>query len=466
MSLLPRSSRLAAAGALVAGGLLALGASPASATSVSNETDLRAAFADPLETSVVLTADVDLTDCAAGELLRAPAAAPITIAGGFTIRQTCAGERVISSGADPNGSLTVEQATIAGGRLTDASAATGGGIYWNGDVDLIGAVVTDNSAASPSGALGGGVFATGDLGVVGSSITRNVAGTSGAFGGLGGAFVANGTATITDTTVADNTAAGGSSFGATGGASFTNGTIVVQRSTFAGNVAESGGMGASGGNGGAIVTNGDVTIANSTFTANVAVGASSNNGGVGAAGDLTIVYSTFVGNSAASAANIQALADPSFSDDTIFATVLAAPQGGGGNCGAGSAAVSAGSNYSTDATCNLTATGDRQSQPAPALGPLAANGGPTATMLPAATSPLLDAIPAASCQAGPAAGLTTDQRGVGRPQGAGCDIGAVEVQAAPAPTTTTTTPGSPTTTTGGPSSPAATPVRATPRFTG
>jgi hypothetical protein len=460
--------RPALAAALLAGGVVTALASPASATDVSSEAQLRAAFANPVETSIVLMSDVELLDCVAGELLRAPASAPLTISGRFTIRQTCPGARVISGGANPNGGLTVDRATITGGNLSAAVSATGGGIFWNGDVDLVGATVVANTATSPSGALGGGVFATGDLDVVGSSITQNVAGTSGTFGGMGGAFVANGTARITDSTVANNTATGGSSFGGTGGASFGNGTIVVSRSTFAGNVAESGGGGASGGNGGAIVTNSAVTIASSTFTANVAVGANSSNGGVGAAGDLTIVYSTFVANSAATGANIQALASPTFSDDTIFATVLAAPQGGGGNCGTGSAAVSAGYNLATDASCNLTATGDRQSQPDPGLGGLAANGGPTATMLPSATSPLLDAIPTTSCQAGPAAGIAADQRGVARPQGAGCDIGAVEVVVTAPPSTTTTTAPAPTTTAPGaaPRSPAATPVSVTPRFAG
>lgn len=42
-------------------------------------------------------------------------------------------------------------------------------------------------------------------------------------------------------------------------------------------------------------------------------------------------------------------------------------------------------------------------------------------------SALIDAIPVASCQADGAAGITTDERGVARPQGPGCDIGAVEV---------------------------------------
>src|SRR5207248_1581837 len=66
----------------------------------------------------------------------------------------------------------------------------------------------------------------------------------------------------------------------------------------------------------------------------------------------------------------------------------------------------------------------------PLLGPLAANGGPTATMLPGAGSSVIDA--------GSAFALTTDQRGRARlfdfastpNAGDGSDIGAVEVQPA------------------------------------
>jgi hypothetical protein len=57
----------------------------------------------------------------------------------------------------------------------------------------------------------------------------------------------------------------------------------------------------------------------------------------------------------------------------------------------------------------------------PLLGALADNLGATSTMLPAAGSPAIDAGNDASCPA-------TDQRGVVRPQGAHCDIGAVERQ--------------------------------------
>jgi Ca2+-binding RTX toxin-like protein len=57
----------------------------------------------------------------------------------------------------------------------------------------------------------------------------------------------------------------------------------------------------------------------------------------------------------------------------------------------------------------------------PELGPLADNGGPTHTLLPAPTSPLGGLVPVASCT------VASDQRGVARPQGTACEPGAVEI---------------------------------------
>jgi hypothetical protein len=67
------------------------------------------------------------------------------------------------------------------------------------------------------------------------------------------------------------------------------------------------------------------------------------------------------------------------------------------------------------------------------LGTLADNGGPTQTIAPNVDSPLIDKIPPGVNGCGTS--VTTDQRGVPRPQGAGCDIGAVEVtgNAVPSP---------------------------------
>jgi hypothetical protein len=56
----------------------------------------------------------------------------------------------------------------------------------------------------------------------------------------------------------------------------------------------------------------------------------------------------------------------------------------------------------------------------PGLGPLAANGGPTKTLALLAGSPALNTVPTSACS------LTTDQRGVHRPQGPRCDSGAFE----------------------------------------
>jgi hypothetical protein len=85
--------------------------------------------------------------------------------------------------------------------------------------------------------------------------------------------------------------------------------------------------------------------------------------------------------------------------------------------------VDGGYNLDSDGSCDWSATGSISSGD-PKLGPLADNGGPTMTLLPAKGSDAIDAIPTgeANCSVD-----ATDQRAVSRPQGASCDIGAVEV---------------------------------------
>ena len=80
----------------------------------------------------------------------------------------------------------------------------------------------------------------------------------------------------------------------------------------------------------------------------------------------------------------------------------------------------------------------------PLLGPLADNGGPTFTHALLPGSPAIDAIPVADCTydddgnpGTPEVPLATDQRGVGRPQGVACDVGAFELEQ-PTPTPTPT----------------------------
>ena len=97
--------------------------------------------------------------------------------------------------------------------------------------------------------------------------------------------------------------------------------------------------------------------------------------------------------------------------------------GSGPNCyQAGSAfVISQGNNAQdgNDAECHFNGANGDKVNVDDKFTPLQDNGGPSDTLAPGAGSPLLDAGDGATCAA-------TDQRGLARPQGAGCDIGAVE----------------------------------------
>ena len=65
------------------------------------------------------------------------------------------------------------------------------------------------------------------------------------------------------------------------------------------------------------------------------------------------------------------------------------------------------------------------------LGELTDNGGPTKTHALGAGSVAIDVISVEDCVDTEGAPLTTDQRGVARPQGDSCDVGAFELKVAP-----------------------------------
>ncbi|MGH8984891.1 MAG: choice-of-anchor Q domain-containing protein [Acidimicrobiia bacterium] len=384
--------------ALLAGATLLLGIAPAGAVTVSDEAGLRAAFADAAETQIDLANDITLVDCSAGggDLERNSATALTINGNGFTITQTCAGERVMRQAG--TGALTVDGITLTGGTDT----GNGGGI----DTDTAPITVTN------------------------STISDNTAGGNG-----GGIAQTTGTITVTNSTISGNDAALNG-----GGIAQTSGTVTVTNSTISGNDGELNG-------GGIAQTSGTVTVTNSTISGNTA---GLNGGGIAqTGGSVTLVYVTLVQNGATLGNNINGPG----SDLSSFGSVVALAQAGAPNCGNLGSTTSNGFNFSDDATCGFTAGTDRQDAGDPGLGALADNGGPTPTQLPQTGSPLIDAIPATSCQADGASGITTDQRGVTRPQVGGCDIGAVEVEPAgpPAPA---------------PAPGAAVPVAAVARFTG
>ena len=120
---------------------------------------------------------------------------------------------------------------------------------------------------------------------------------------------------------------------------------------------------------------------------------------------------------------------------TAWASVITAPSAD--DCQLDAPTVSNGYNYSSDGSCGFgSGTGDVSDGADPLLGQARDNGDLVAateaggngavrpTMFPLNGSTLIDAIPAGSCSADPE--LDLDERGIDRPFGGGCDIGAIE----------------------------------------
>jgi hypothetical protein len=384
---------LSVVGGASAVALTTASSSASGVTPVTTESAFRTAWAN--DATVTLGANITLT-CfekslpGASEAVRNDVSGPGTLDGaGFTITQTCPNTRVLQI-AGTTGDMTIENVTITGGRAVfDTFSGNGGGGIQNtseGSLTVISSTFTDNHTCEG----GGGIENDSEtpLTVISSTFTNNAA-------DYGGAFTPyNATATVTNSTVTGNTAASGA-------------------------------------------------------------------GGIEAEGDLNLAYSTVVGNTMnpsltlpecasalgaktndahahlhkAAPAGDPANIDTGDSDGTFtsFGNIVANPIGGA-NCQVWDQHTSQGYNWSDDTSCMFdNATDKAATGNDPKLNPLGSWGGPTQTMLPltprygGVTSPVIDAIPLAACKTGIAAGVTTDQRGIVRPQLVGCDIGAVEV---------------------------------------
>jgi hypothetical protein len=218
-----------------------------------------------------------------------------------------------------------------------------------------------------------------------------------------GIFIEGGFVKMADSTVSNNTYTGLDSF---------EGSMDVSGSTFTGN-----GLGISDEGSGSTFTNDTISFnvgggisASNTSTAPITASTIANNGGPG-------------------------ISEGGFIDSTLRAgltvgsTIVA--NNAGGNCDISVGQpdsghfIDSGYNLESDAgkSCMFSAPKHDLVGVDPQLGALQGNGGPTRTMLPAAMSPVVNALPVST-------GLcpSTDQRHVSRPQGPACDIGAVERQ--------------------------------------
>jgi hypothetical protein len=341
---------------------------------------------------------------------------------------------------------TIIRSVITGNLAND----DGGGVYARrGGIQVYDSIVSGNLVDGSGGGLG----STGDILVVRSHLDGNTT------DGDGGAIYTDedGDVTVIDSTVSGSTADG------PGGAIFTlDGDVTIVNSTLSGNRADD--------RGGAISGEATVTVLDSTISRNLAVAhvgggiwargnlyvgnstisnnyAEAKGGGLHAAGVLTLVNSTVIDNIASVAANV-GVGERLVSFGSIIGPAKIDGNGGQAqptetNCDA-PLTTSLGYNVATDASCGLNEAGDVVGSPS-GLGPLRANGGRHETRLPRDDSPAVDRIPPVACGHAPLgealegeqhlrglvearrAMLAKDQRGVVRPQGGGCDAGAVEV---------------------------------------
>jgi hypothetical protein len=160
-----------------------------------------------------------------------------------------------------------------------------------------------------------------------------------------------------------------------------------------------------------------MTITNSTISGNSAVGGI---GGITNSGVADLINTTVTGNGNGGVAPYLNGGELRVRN-SVIANNLPHYEYGSNAAGPGDCVgpiISLGHNIDSDGTCNLTGPGDLSGVD-PQLTGLQNNGGPTLTHGLYPSSPAIDAGDANGCPA-------ADQRGVPRPQGAACDIGAYE----------------------------------------
>jgi predicted outer membrane repeat protein len=259
--------------------------------------------------------------------------------------------------------------------IANGNGAYGGGINNYGKLSLTRVKVTDNTATNN----GGGIFSAGQLSMTDSVVRANTANIG---GGLSISVNSPTVNTFTRVTISGNNITTATGYGAgiqiagTGSMALTNVTISENAigSGYAGGIMNAGTM---------------IYIVNSTIAYNQSNG--TTGGGI---------------HNSSGTINIQ---------NTIVA------HNGSKNCGGSLASF--GNNLDSLNNCNFIQPNDLRNTD-PFLDPLADNGGFTQTHALSGATPLHPQSPAidaaTSCPA------ADDQRGVSRPQGAHCDIGAYE----------------------------------------
>jgi len=324
-----------------------------------------------------------------------------------------------------------DYALTIGGADEDASAT--------GDLDLVPSGVTPERVTIS----GAGARTTRIIGVAGDRVLQwtqdnlnvDISGvtiTGGSGADFGAGIDGGGTFTLTNVAVTDNHADNPATSNNQGGGIFNQGAMTLVNVTLSGNSAS--GPGNPQGGGLFDLGNFNSSLENVTMSGN---SVATTNGGNPQGGGFFYLASTGItatlrnvtiaGNTTGGTqgGGLYTL-DPISLGNTIIAlnrTAGAAVS----NCagGGGDEVISLGHNLDEGTDCNFTAATDLRNTD-PLLGALQDNGGQLDTRALLLGSPAIDTGDPAACPA-------TDARGVARPSGAGCDIGAFEFFFPPPP---------------------------------
>lgn len=354
----------------------------------------------------------------------------LTLRGGLSVGadRLAAGGAILLLGSYGDGTcgLTVRDST-----LTDNQSSAGGAIANLCDSSTI--TITNSILSYNRATRGGAIFIPTGEELVSALIIDQSRLTDNQAQEQGGAILLRAGDAGTDATISNSTIANNRVISGTGG-----GISVVTTSEPAitevllRNVALVNNM-AAGGGGLEVYSRGAtiVTVANTTISHNHAD--SLSGGGILVQGalefdttDVRLINSTVASNTAPSAGGIAKL------DGLITLTNTLVAGNSNGDCqwdaspGLPNRVVSGGNNLDSDGSC--LPVGVRQPSDIPTgnanLGPLDDNGGPTVSHVLLTGSQAIDAGNDAVCAVAPVNGV--DQRGVLRPQGAHCDMGAYE----------------------------------------
>jgi CSLREA domain-containing protein len=298
-------------------------------------------------------------------------------------------------GAGVNNYWPTAATTITGSRITGNHALDhGGGVYGYSALEIINCAISGNFADR-----GAGIFITSNsvLALVGSIVTDNHAVTD-----AGGIFN-NGILTVQDSSLGRNTAG-------LGGGIRNYATLTIVGSTLFENESTS--------YGGGIYNSGTLDIINSTFTGNNSV----NNSGGGifnTSGNLSVSHSTFAHNSA----KLMGGGIYNYTNGNLsFANTIITHSTPHDCYNVTPANILINShNLVVNNADSPYGCGIPYMTANPEINTLGNYGGPTKTHALDPSSPAIDAADPAYC-------TLNDQRGVRRPQGFACDIGAFELE--------------------------------------